>query len=140
VSRRIPVGFAALAVAIAALAVGCGDDDASPPSPTMPPELHECADPKSPDAESTCLDQIEQFIEADIAGVEDALQSVNDALKGASASSFEFKRVSPTDDAYDPITSTEPIELHWRVGTTERTMFVCFGDGAFEVGQDACPA
>jgi hypothetical protein len=138
VTRRTATSATALVIAVAALTVGCGDDDASSPPATMPPELDACADPENPDAESTCLDQIERYIEDDIAGVEDALQRVNDALEGAGTSSFAFERVTPTGDGYDPVTATEPIELRWQVGTTERRMFVCFDGEVVEVGQDPC--
>ena len=124
--------------AIAAIVTGCGDGDASLPRVTPPPELDACADPQTADVEAACLDQIERFVETDIAGVEDALQQINDMFSRASSASMEFERVTPLREGGDPVPLTEPLEWRWRVGTTERTMFVCVDDGVIEVGQSPC--
>ena len=122
--------------AILIVVAGCGSDEGAPPEATAPLELVECVDPGNAADEAACLDQIERFIESDIAGVDDAIGRVTDVLSTVSSPSFEFERVTPPGDGDEP---AESIELLWRVGTTERTMFVCSTGETVEVGSDPCP-
>ena len=116
----------------------CGSDEGGPPRATAPTELSACVDPADPAAEASCLDQIERFIESDIAGVDDAIDRVNETLSRASSASYEFERVAPLGEGYDRADPGDAIELQWRVGTTDRTMFLCAAGVAYEVGPDPC--
>lgn len=61
-------------------------------------------------------------------------------LSGVSSDpSYEFERVTPPGEDDNPAEPGDSIELQWRVGTTERTMFLCAAGDAFEVGPDPCP-
>ena len=84
-----------------------------------------------------CLDQIERFIQSDIAGVDDAIDRVNDVLSEVSSATYEFERVTPIGDG-DAAGADGPIELRWRVGGIERTMFVCSSGDTVEVGSEPC--
>ena len=121
------------------LVSACGSDDGAPPRATAPPELSACVDPADAPAEVACLDQIERFIESDIAGIDDAIDRVNETLSTASSASYEFERVTPLGEGYDRADPGDAIELQWRVGTTDRTMFLCAAGVAYEVGPEPCP-
>ena len=125
--------------ALVILVAGCGSDGVSAPEETAPLELVECVDPGNAADEAACLDQIERFIESDIAGIDDAIERVTHVLSRVSSPSYEFERVTPLEDGYNPAEPGDSIELQWRVGTTDRTMFVCATGGAYEVGPDPCP-
>jgi hypothetical protein len=137
------LGLILASVVVSVVLAGCGgDDDGSPPPATAPTGLTACVAPAGSADQQACLDQIEGYIENDIAGVENAVQTVNDVLSGVSDASYEFERVTPVPEGDGALTSTDPIELHWRVGGTERTMFVCFPGGQsqpVEVGTTPCP-
>lgn len=137
-SRQLRAHWLSLPALVLVIA-GCGTDDGAPPEATAPLELVECVDPGNPADESACLDQIERFIESDIAGIDDAIERVTDVLSRVSSPSYDFERVTPVEDGYNPAEPGDAIELQWRVGTTDRTMFVCATGDSTEVGPDPCP-
>lgn len=138
-SRPARIGWILGSALVPLVLPACGgDDDEVSPDVTAPPALSVCVDPGDAAAEASCLDQIERFIEADVGGVEQAIDRVVETLSRASSVSYEFQRVTTPGDGYDPADPEAAIELHWQVGTTDRTMFLCAAGETYEVGPDPC--
>ena len=138
-TRAARIGWTLGPALVSLLLLACGGDDETSPDVTAPPELSACVDPADAAAETSCLDQIERFIESHVAGVDDAIDRVVEMLSRASSTSYEFERVTPTGEGYDPADPGDAIELQWRVGTTDRTMFLCAVGETYQVGPDPCP-
>ena len=131
-TRAARIGWTLGPALVSLLLVACGDDDEISPDVTAPPELSACVDPADAAVETSCL-------ESHVAGVDDAIDRVVEMLSRASSTSYEFERVTPTGEGYDPADPGDAIELQWRVGTTDRTMFLCAVGETYQVGPDPCP-
>lgn len=136
-----------LLAVVASTSACSGDDDVGPSEAgSVASRLPACSAPVGAEAESECLDEIADYLETNTPAsdggpfrpdVEVALSEVVDIVAAESGTTFGFERRSGAGDFDDEASSTEPLELVWQVGTTTRTMWLCFGNGGISV-EDVC--